>query len=236
MPPSHSRRRAGSAGSALRVSQFGEGPQRGGVPGAGGRRAGASMEGAAAGQGPAGLETPEGVAAGAAPEEWRDWAGGLPAGLLGKVAGKVAAQRQTRGLTTARGGGTRLNDEGGTGPAPARHILSFFECGGRGAQSARRATHPAHHRPQRHLPHRPALAGEGDPAAAAYHRSGGGCQARLGGGARAAFAASGVLRESSRPSGPWDPWDLAPPPTHPHSSPWYWEDISDIHIGHPYRI
>ena len=78
-------------------SEFGEGPQRGGVPGAGGRRAGASMEGAAAGQGPAGLETPEGVAAGAAPEEWRDWAGGLPAGLLGKVAGKAVAQT-SRGL------------------------------------------------------------------------------------------------------------------------------------------
>ena len=37
------------------------------------------------------------AAAGVAPEEWRDWAGGLPAGLLGKVAGKAVAQT-SRGL------------------------------------------------------------------------------------------------------------------------------------------
>ena len=34
------------------------------------------------------------AAAGVAPEEWRDWAGGLPAGLLEKVAGKVVAQNE----------------------------------------------------------------------------------------------------------------------------------------------
>ena len=37
------------------------------------------------------------AAGGVAPEEWRDWAGGLPAGLLGKVAGKAVAQT-SRGL------------------------------------------------------------------------------------------------------------------------------------------
>ena len=33
-------------------------------------------------------------AAGVAPEEWRDWAGGLPEDVLGKVAGKVVAQNE----------------------------------------------------------------------------------------------------------------------------------------------
>ena len=32
------------------------------------------------------------AAGGVAPEAWRDWAGGLPAGLLAKVVGKVVAQ------------------------------------------------------------------------------------------------------------------------------------------------
>ena len=32
--------------------------------------------------------------AGVAPEEWRDWAGGLPADVLGKVVGKVVAQTE----------------------------------------------------------------------------------------------------------------------------------------------
>ena len=33
-------------------------------------------------------------AAGVAPEEWRDWAGGLPALVLGKVAGTVISQTE----------------------------------------------------------------------------------------------------------------------------------------------
>ena len=32
------------------------------------------------------------AAAGVAPEEWRDWAGGLPDEVLAQVAGKVVAQ------------------------------------------------------------------------------------------------------------------------------------------------
>ena len=34
------------------------------------------------------------AAAGVAPEDWRDWAGGLPADVLAKVAGKVVAQTE----------------------------------------------------------------------------------------------------------------------------------------------
>ena len=34
------------------------------------------------------------AAAGVAPEEWRDWAGGLPAGVLGKVASTLVAQTE----------------------------------------------------------------------------------------------------------------------------------------------
>ena len=34
------------------------------------------------------------AAAGVAPEEWRDWAGGLPDEVLGKVATKVVAQTE----------------------------------------------------------------------------------------------------------------------------------------------
>ena len=34
------------------------------------------------------------AAAGVAPEEWRDWAGGLPDEVLGKVVGKVVAQTE----------------------------------------------------------------------------------------------------------------------------------------------
>ena len=38
------------------------------------------------------LPAPEAMEAyGVAPEEWRDWAGGLPEDVLGKVAGKVVA-------------------------------------------------------------------------------------------------------------------------------------------------
>ena len=34
------------------------------------------------------------AAGGVAPEEWRDWAGGVPAEVLEKVAGKVVAQNE----------------------------------------------------------------------------------------------------------------------------------------------
>ena len=53
------------------------------------------MEGAAAGQGPAGLEAAEGAEHGVpAPEEWRDWAGGLPAEVLAEVAAMLVAQTE----------------------------------------------------------------------------------------------------------------------------------------------
>ena len=42
------------------------------------------------------------AAAGVAPEEWRDWAGGLPAEVLEKVAGKVVAQAEAAFLKTLR--------------------------------------------------------------------------------------------------------------------------------------
>ena len=52
--------------------------------------------GAGAGQAPPGQPAP-GAAGGAAPEDWRDWAKGVPAEVLAKVAGKVVATK-TRGL------------------------------------------------------------------------------------------------------------------------------------------
>ena len=42
------------------------------------------------------------AAAGVAPEEWRDWAGGLPAEVLEKVAWKVVAQTEAAFLKTLR--------------------------------------------------------------------------------------------------------------------------------------